>query len=193
MEKRFKEFSFTKKWNLSNLSGVSKTICQKGAWLAGGAVRSIFDNTNIHDYDFYFNSVDIYVKTYMFLNNIGAKLIYRCPLDFLRTYEYNNEKYQLIFHKSFENMQSVIDEFDFTICQLITDSKILIVQNTTLKDIRKKQLKLWSLPYPAATIKRIYKYLNYGFTATPLLYQTIVEKISQKSQEIVDETLVYID
>jgi len=71
---------------------------------------------------------------------------------------------QLISLGYYATPEAVIDTFDFTICQMITDGDTLWLGDYTLWDLARKRLALHELTYPVATLGRLMKYSKQGFT-----------------------------
>lgn len=172
-----------------------------GVYLAGGAVRALFVLDDIHDFDFFFVSNDVYQFTKNYLKIRGIKNIFACPEDKLNSYlayEEDEEgskreaKIQLIAPRFYANVDELIDSFDFTVCCFVMHKNLICGSKTALTDVKQKILKINKITYPAATIKRIHKYITYGYIPTASLYQEIVTAI-QDDKTIIDGELVYID
>ena len=161
-------------------------------YCAGGSVRSILDDSDIHDYDFFFGSEESLIKMKMHLNNYG-KCIFECPNNTFTSYMYCGHKIQLIHFKFYSSAAELIRSFDFTICQFVYDGINITTSNIALKDLINKRLRLNVLTFPAATIKRIEKYTRYGFKAHSSLYSQIVLLIKENHPLIEDFELVYVD
>lgn len=167
-------------------------VCGK-VWLAGGAARSIFTKEPINDYDIFFKDYLALLETKQSLEKIKeCKLVFACKSNKLFTYKLHGIKIQLITHKFFKNEDELIDSFDFECTRFLTDGITLFTTDIALSDAKRKKLRMHKLSYPAATIKRINKYISRGYTPVQGFYESIVDKI-QENKEIIDSDLVYID
>lgn len=172
----------------------------EGVYLAGGAVRSLFRPREIiHDFDFFFISNEVYQFTKNYLKVRGAENTFACPQDKLNTYVLPKKffsggetKIQLIAPRFYTTPEQLIDSFDFTLCCFAIYKNIIYGSDTALADVKANALKINKITYPAATIKRIHKYITYGYIPDSSLYQQIVTAI-QDGTTIIDGQLVYID
>ena len=101
---------------------------------------------------------------------------------------------EVLIHGEFyrENANALLDSFDFTICQLLSDGQKVLAGNSTLYDISKKKLVVNTITFPVASMKRIVKYGRRGYDicngeATKFL-QTVVD-----SPNILETRFEYID
>ncbi len=146
-----------------------------GAWLAGGAVRSIFDSTPIQDYDLYFKDKNSAMHVEKYLQDIKAKIIFQCPVGELTTYQIGNCKIQcikLFYPTSIENL---FNEFDFSICQFAYDGIQLYFTKQAIKDAKKKRLSLVKITKPISTMVRLNKYIAKGYYVPDSTYKALVE------------------
>jgi hypothetical protein len=163
-----------------------------GVFLAGGSVRSYFDESPIHDYDLFFVNEDARDKVVKFLKE-NFDLKFECPNGTFHSFKTVSHDIQCIFPRPFATLEEVIDSFDFTITQFATDGSKIVTNIESIRDMANKRLVIHKITYPGSTIKRLNKYLSYGFYASPILYRDIVRRISDHDENIIDEELVYID
>jgi hypothetical protein len=162
--------------------------------LGGGAARSIFTKEKINDYDLFPNSFKKMEEIKSYFLSLGATIKFECPEKKLISLMYKNEKIQLIKTQEYNNVYELLDSFDFTCTQFAYFNNILYVyKSDCLSDAKRKHLILHKLTYPAATIKRINKYVNYGYKTYPSLYSNIAKLIYDRTNTIKDSALVYID
>lgn len=159
---------------------------------AGGAARSIMTKEQINDYDLFFTDLKSFNETFKKLESI-SEIKFKCPENKFISLKYKNNKIQLIKPKLYNDPNDLISSFDFTITQFATNGKMLFTYYKSLIHTRKKYLRIHKITYPAASIKRITKYINYGFKPHPDLFTDIVADIWSHSVEIIDPNLVYID
>ena len=164
-----------------------------GPWLAGGMLRKLYHNElpGKSDWDIWFASSDQFdaaVKALSELN--GCRLIYSS--DNALTYEYvlpgtfedevQVRKIQLIRAKYFTSARDVIDHFDFTVCQICTDGKTVVVGEDTVRDLKSRSLrkvKTSNIVRPGIA-GRLVKYIVYGYKPVPEL----LDEIKQASTTI---------
>lgn len=169
-------------------------ILSEDSILAGGAARSLFTRDKINDFDIFPKSIKKMEELKQYFVGLGAVVKFECPEKKLISLTYNKNKIQIIYTDSFSNVEELLDKFDFTCTQFAYYNNKLYVYNINcLSEAKRKHLILHKLTYPAATIKRIHKYLNYGYKAYPSLYTNISKLIYDRSNTIKDSQLVYID
>lgn len=162
---------------------------KKGPWIAGGAVLQWINGQNIglSDIDVYFKSQeqldtfvnkiinnkkksdDSFIKsTFGFIQSEPLKWSIVSSTEFAKTYRYypkNDAEYiiiQLIIKDFYDTPEDVINEFDITVCQLVTDGYNLRYGEKTMADIKNKRLRFNTIK--PAMIKRMMKYWTYGYT-----------------------------
>lgn len=184
-----------------NVARILNLNMETGPWIAGGAVRSDLYNEFISDYDVYFSSNDQFVEVYNKLVMEGAAIVYRTEnaitmhyrvrtqhthseLDFIWCCD-SSEYYviQLVILDYYKSPQDVIDSFDFTVCQLITDGNQVLVNDNTFDDIDNKLLRINETMDPEkqkGMIPRIFKYVTYGFYIPEIEFDKILANSNVK-------------
>jgi hypothetical protein len=141
----------------------------KGPWLAGGAVRKFYLGQNIDhsDFDVWFADQDQFEAAKTKVSSLGVATVFSS--DNAISYKYytknSNEAFniQLIKRRFFSNPTDIINTFDFTVCQLVTDGRSLMVGPRTIADIKSRTLRLAQLEVQAHIIPRMVKYMVYGY------------------------------
>ncbi len=170
----------------------------QGSMLAGGALRSMIDQTPVCDYDFYFNSPDVADKVRSFLTDAGAIKIFQCPENKLTTFKLNGMKIQLITIKYFKHPLDVIALFDINAARhIFTVEKdktmgILHSGENSVSDAENKIITLHSITWPLATFKRIERYKNKGYSISEEEWKKYLKWI-KNSPDSDDEILFYVD
>jgi hypothetical protein len=149
-----------------------RVLLNEGTWLGGGALRRTVLGQPL-DSDF-----DIFFKGQGYLD-IAANLIEshgdsRDVRPHNTTFVTNGLKVQLI-HKVWESPEKVIDDFDYTNCQLITDGKDIWVGPWTLYDLGRKRLRVHKIGNVQASLRRLIKYTKQGFYACDGTLLTILD------------------
>jgi hypothetical protein len=168
--------------------------------LAGGAGRRFFGEQETADYDFFFVAAEDKLKSKDeisgYLITVGFKKIFQCEKDELRSFS-NEEgmKVQLIDieGKEYSSPEAVLDSFDLNAGRFAYYKGSVYFDRAALRDFRGKHVSLHRLTYPAATIKRLGKYLgkNYKIYNGSLDFVRMLTEMVQRGEEISD--LVYID
>lgn len=73
---------------------------------------------------------------------------------------------QLIKRMYPESAKEIIEDFDFTVCQLVTDGVTYVAGRHTYKDIKTRRLRLVDYK-PKTFLKRYIKYVTYGYKPDP--------------------------
>lgn len=88
--------------------------------------------------------------------------------------------------------ESVIDSFDFTITQCAYDGTDFYFGEYTLWDIPRKKLALHKLTYGVATMRRLIKYTDQGFTACAGVMRSILEAVVD-NPGVIQSDVKYVD
>ena len=168
-------------------------IIGNGSYLAGGALRTLVDNSEkVDDFDIFFEdgeredfglseppAIDhpLRVKEVRdILVKEKFKLVFECKKGELYTYKKDGIKIQLITVK-FLSPQEMINSFDFGACQAAYDGCDLFFTKAFVHNVKFKKLSTEFVEFPAATIKRMIKYSNKGYNVNGAILD-FMEKIS---------------
>lgn len=134
--------------------------------IAGGAVRDYFTGDKIKDYDLFLKDRETEDRLLEFLN-INAKLL--SQNDRLANYIFNEKWVQVIKQQYWPidtDPQSVIRDFDFTICgALVRGDGGFDCLPTFFQDTLSKHLRTNKLNFPLHSLERMQKYIKKGYTA----------------------------
>lgn len=171
---------------------------EAGPWLAGGLLRRALKKQPLDsDVDLFFRSEEqlkgyqlaLQAKNAVEIGNRDTVLTLRVPLNTTETCK--AIKVQLI--RLYQpDLASVLDQFDFTICQFGTDGRTLLVGTYTLWDTARGRLALHRLSFGVSTLRRMFKYQQQGFYACPGTCQELLERIAQ-NPGLINETIVSLD
>jgi hypothetical protein len=154
---------------------------QNGPWIAGGAVLNWHRNEALeeNDIDVFFNNLKQFDSCFGKLMATGSsEIVYSTENAVTIHYRSKNstiKRVQLIRKKWFDNAESVINSFDFTVCQLVTDGYTLVSGEHTMKHIKENVLELIEMPPKKDIVKRLIKYVTYGYIPNPNLVQYIID------------------
>jgi len=157
----------------------------RGPWIAGGAPLAWYNDEAVTtDIDVYFKDEKAFNKLYNTFKEEEVEVKSSGPghlFNFFETKKKNKdvriihksdnaitvrykEKWtvQLIRHTYYKDPQAIIDNFDISVCQLVTDGyNNLVFGPDTLRDIRSNTLRIEN--YRAGCVSRLVKYMAYGY------------------------------
>lgn len=142
---------------------------EKGPWVAGGAALFLYMNKkwpHRSDLDVFFRTVDDFKNAEKKLSDtlVSFNLIYQKN----PTFKTMQEKYaQLINFKLFNCKEDLISDFDFSVCQVITDGECILISEDAKKDIEEGLITNIIEKPTSATPFRLAKYSQYGFIPKP--------------------------
>jgi len=158
-----------------------KVLKVAGAYIAGGALTSVFSNKEINDIDVYFPSAQAFSD--------AVKAVYgkdETPedmFDWLSTYQatavhvskrallltVGGQKVQFIAHKFYEKPEDIFKTFDFTINMAVWDLKNdnLLLHDDFLKHLSQRYIQInANTSYPLVSVLRVNKYKDKGFNCS---------------------------
>lgn len=170
-----------------------------GPWIAGGAVMAWINKqpVNNSDIDVFFKSEEQFIELYNALLGVRikqnfsdvqwdlslkefaepiSKVVYQT--DNALTLKIGPTTVQLIKRKFFDTPKDVIDSFDLSVCQLITDGDKLLAGETTLQDLKAKRFRINR--HNKQIIKRVIKYVTYGYIPD----QSVIDYIADHKDDL---------
>lgn len=139
------------------------------AWIAGGAITSVFCNREINDYDLYFGSAQDLYDFLMQLEGTEAQIINQS--DKSLTILSDDKLYQAVFIKYYESAKDIFKDFDFTICMGAYNprkSKFILhpefLHHNSLRILKFNP----GTAYPLVSVLRVAKYKEKGYTISKL-------------------------
>ncbi|MCX7593178.1 MAG: hypothetical protein N2235_05360 [Fischerella sp.] len=156
-----------------NIIDIIKPNMSTGPWIAGGAARLWYQkqNVNKHDIDVFFKNEQQVVDVINSLSksvDSNSKLIFvsENALSFTIHDPVTSDVWhvQFIIKKYYDSAQDVINDFDFSIAQVVTDGTTAVFGGRTQEDIENKKIRL--INYNRDVIRRTLKYIAYGFEPT---------------------------
>lgn len=141
-------------------------ICQKyNAVLAGGAIVSLFNNTEINDFDLYFKSKeDLFSflvsnsRIYTNVSYVSDKSVSLC---------FNKIKVQLVYMDYYKSIQDLFEHFDFECCMGAYDfvtEKFYFSKNFFIDNMSKTIHFNPKAVHPINSLVRVNKYINKGYS-----------------------------
>lgn len=141
---------------------------RKGPWIAGGACLKWFQDKPVGRSD-----IDVFCKNKKQMNHLLRRLekylvsVVQTESNNAITLECSNTKgqtwtVQIISRKVFKNYNEIIDHFDISVCEIVTDGLTWKLGKHTARDIREKNLR-FKYPLQNGSVKRLVKYWSYGY------------------------------
>lgn len=153
-----------------------------GPCIAGGAARRVYQGLPLQDADIdvFFFSYSQLAEAKKFLLERGANLKHESKAAWSFTVPVQDIEYkiQLIRRRTYGNSEDLIKDFDFTVCQIVTDGEHFIHAKETFPDIDEKKLRLApeGRVAPVNIARRAVKYLNYGFTPVDGVMEKVISE-----------------
>ena len=186
----FDHSTFSLEENLEHVfkdcSDVKLLVDMEGVMIGGGALRRLVTPSDeIMDYDLFFTKASAVenVKSILLGHTNQClthewKMVFECPRGELYTFKNNSgDKIQLITKRYYTSIAELIASFDITACCCAYDGKYIVSNRRFVSDVTNKRIYLNTVEYPAATIKRIAKYVQKGYmlpSTTALEYVMMV-------------------
>lgn len=153
----------------------------QGTWVAGGAIRCWYlQKPNKSDIDFFFVSEQA-AEDFKRENNIGNPRYVHKNAD---TFLVNGMRIQLIklYHS---NVESLLDSFDFTICQFAYDGKTVYATADAMITAARGHLMVHKIQqgYELDSLRRAFKYAKKGFEPCLGCLKMIAESFRELPQE----------
>lgn len=136
--------------------------------LAGGSLRTILNCAaeKVSDFDLFFKSFQGVPALREKLLAAGWENVFSCPQEKLFTYKKGSHKLQLICETEFSSPAQLIESFDLTPCvSAYYDGEIFFTREF-VRSVFKKRARIQNVSFPIATIKRIVKYNNKGYSTS---------------------------
>lgn len=171
------------------------SLDKEGIWIAGGAIRrTLAGDLLTSDFDFFFKNEDKLNEFRKQLFEKGAKVIGENQHQETYTIEIGSKQriIQLVKIGYYDSPEAVLDSFDFTITQFLYDGEDLFCGDYSLWDLARKRLALHKLTYGVATMRRLIKYTNQGYTACAGVMQKILEAVVA-DPSVINSDVQYVD
>ena len=149
--------------------------------IAGGAIRSVFTNEQIKDYDFYFKSDDHFIQVVKYFDYILERYKDKCSMivDTLNsiTYSIFGNTIQLVKKYTDLTIIGKLNKFDFTVCQGAFDcstKEFTYSRDFIIHNAKRRLVYTKNTDYPLSTVIRVLKYLNKGYNISNIEYLKIL-------------------
>lgn len=156
----------------------------QGVIPAGGCFRTLYDKTEVADYDIFFKDLSEAPRVEKYYTDSGYSIAFRCPEGKLTTLKKDNlPKVQLITEHTYKTGEDLINTFDLTACMFALEDGFVLADFLGTKHAMKKEIHLNKVLYPAATMKRITKYIQKGYKLPSSTIELYISKIRNFTEE----------
>lgn len=194
----FQEFCNRSGCDSAEVERIYKAFSSVECWLGGGAIRrTLIKQALDSDFDFFFKSVD-YKNTFVATAKSKGMSVVRETkhhTELRGTLEGSDLPVvvQAIHFKYYENIEQVLDSFDYTITQFVYDGEFMHTTDEALWDLGRKKLAIHKITYPVATMRRMLKYSNQGFTACGGCMADLYRKTLESTEALGELDIEYVD
>jgi hypothetical protein len=166
-------------WPISRVLKLIGTSMETGPWIAGGAPLKWYQTQSVGsgDIDIWFRNRIQFEQVFYTLTAYEKYFALVCKTENAVTLRFTiptedrstDQPYpdyfdvQLISKKFFSSPEDIIDYFDFTICQVVTDGDQVMIGPRTHYDIKHKILRFNGDVNSTLAVKRFTKYLCRGY------------------------------
>lgn len=184
--------------DLAKLLALLPPIAKDGPWIGGGALRRVLIGQGLEsDFDFFFRDADQLSAFTEGLERLGLAKVKETPhhvqyRGYLAAIT-RQVDIQCIRFMYYADAASVVDSFDFTICQFAFDGETLTTGEFSLWDLGRKRLAVHKITYPVSTLRRVLKYTRQGFTACGGCLATILRDTAASPELLGLLDIQYVD
>jgi len=149
----------------SAIIGAAAYFMPTGAWVAGGALTSIYTGQPINDVDLYFKDEASFRSAVEQAYDDGLWCVAKTSRAV--TFVYGSAVIQMMHFKWFTDPSAIFDSFDFTCCMAAMDceTKEIVMHDDFLKHASQRFLKFHAgTSFPFGTVARVLKYQKRGYT-----------------------------
>jgi hypothetical protein len=177
---------------------VQKAFSQDGAWLGGGAIRRTLIGQSLDsDFDFFFRDEDSF-ENWFSSKPATVKEVRRTQHHVQLEGTIGDSKLPVViqginFQYYPDGAPTVIQSFDYTITQFVLSGKSLYTTDIALWDLGRRRLSINNVTYPVATMRRMLKYTNQGFTACSGCMQTLLLETAKSPEALASMDVEYVD
>lgn len=150
-----------------------KILKDSGAFIAGGAITSIFSNTEVNDLDIYFPTRDSLLGAIAGIRESSYRVIVTAKTEkaLLMQDSETGQYIQFITGRFYPTHESIFETFDFT-CNMMaysfTADSFYFHEDALKHTAQRKLVVNTKTSYPIITMQRVHKYLGRGYTISRL-------------------------
>jgi hypothetical protein len=171
-------------------------------FIAGGCFKNLFQAQKPKDIDIFFRSSGDYAQAKDLFDRKSYRYVSLYTSEKANGYydKYTDTKVDLVFAK-FGSIEEILDSFDFTVAQMAYEGDVLhgaVTYHSAFHvDLFQKRLHINDRAYddPCGLLKRVMKYVSYGFTLSDDKLIRILNAIRGMEQDVTLEDFgnVYYD
>lgn len=197
IKRDFEDFCSRSGCSTEEVERIWESVKHEGVWLGGGAIRRTLIGMSFDsDFDFFFRDSETFESWEKSLPKSLTK-----TRETAHHTEYRGAVegsdipvvVQAIKFKYYNNPSEVIDSFDYTITQFVYDGQNLWTTPEALWDLGRRRLALHKVTYPVATMRRMLKYSNQGFTACSGCMQELFVLTMNDPAALSQMDITYVD
>ncbi len=162
-------------------SELYEVLKEAGAYVAGGALTSVFTNQEINDIDVYFPNAEAFSGVMKAIYSEGNTpndmqdilSSFQVPISHVSKRAVlatvDGQKVQFIAHRFYEKPEDIFKTFDFTINMAVFDLKTdsLVLHDNFFKHLSQRYLSINpETSYPLISVLRVNKYTSKGYTCS---------------------------
>jgi len=134
--------------------------------LAGGSLRTILNRAHedVQDFDLFFTSFEAVGGLRERLVQDGWANTFTCPEEKLFSYKRGNHKLQLICETEYLGGGELISSFDMSAGCAALHEGVIFFTRQFVRSVWTKKLRMMNVSFPVATIKRLVKYAQKGYS-----------------------------
>lgn len=134
--------------------------------LAGGSLRTILNCAaeKVSDFDLFFKNFQGVTALREKLLAAGWENVFSCPEEKLFTFKKGQHKLQLICESEYSSPTQLIESFDISACVAAYYQGEVFFTREFVRSVFKRRARIQNVTFPVATIKRIVKYSQKGYS-----------------------------
>lgn len=198
IKRNFEEFCEMYGQDSGMVVKVWSTLGHHDCWLGGGAIRrTLIGQPLDSDFDFFFMNADALESFKGRCDKAGLVKVKETKhhIQFEGKLEGSELLIvvQAIFFKYYDTRFDVLDSFDYTITQFLYAGDSMWTTPEALWDLGRKRLVIHKVSYPVATMRRMLKYTNQGFTACAGCMKTLFVETASNPGAMAELDIEYVD
>ncbi len=152
------------KKELDLITKAAQHFLPEGAFIAGGALTSVFTDTQINDVDIYFKTKEAFIEAIHYAYDETLWCV--AASDRAVTFVKDDSIIQLMHFDFFPTAEAIFDAFDYTVCMAAydIDAKEFKFDDNFMKHASQRKLSFHSgTRYPYNSLLRVLKYQDRGY------------------------------
>ena len=159
------------------------------AFIAGGAITSMFTNSEVNDFDVYFSSNSEMVE---FLEELDGSYTIMSHTDKATLLVHSGSMIQLIHFDYFKSATEIFNKFDFTVCMgaYSFKDKCFVLHDDFLIHNSQRVLKFNpSTAFPYISMLRVQKYQSKGYSISKPEFSRVMLACAKRTVESYEDAM----